>query len=148
MSISHTYINNKIDIPRLLDIVEHGYRGRGCGLTFATVMLMVGEAELGDPGNLYLYIGENEQICQYVRRELVNILTYIGIPIHTESRRNEVALANGLTFRFVSASLPTESCWQAIAGYSFHRVFVDLTPESRHGHGYELVMRAKSRERV
>ena len=83
MSLVSDYVYNR-DLDRLhgvlTDIDEVKRRE---GKTFAILMLMLGEAQLADEGNRYLYVGENWKWTESVQRDFFEILEvdYYGLLI-------------------------------------------------------------------
>lgn len=148
--ITEPYINGNVDLDHLHKIISEGTHWRRNGKTFATLMLMLGEAQLGDPGNRYLYLGENVQHTKDVCRDFVNLVQFdIGTPMVSAtsdtvfvSERNKnvdqkyyqsaplnETMKNGQSKVFMFRSI-TISTADTFRGIRLDDVFVDITEET------------------
>jgi len=138
---------DNLDIDRLHEVVERRFvypLPRGSGRTTSMLALMVGEAHLGDPGNVYLYIGENIDWTRTVAQSLADILRKEGFSVTVrDSVRvtlfvgDEDHLVKCFWFIPVSETLRVD-----IRGAVYDDIFVDLTPTSKNhlsGADWELI---------
>lgn len=137
MNIVYDYLHN-LDLDRLHYAINYPWRlGRGEGKTFSFVAQMVGEAQLGDFGNIYLYIGENAWHCRDVAEMVREILIHEGLSVtfRGASGATRITLFVGnedhlvKCFRFVSAK--AGGILDHVRGQYFEDVYVDLTHESQ-----------------
>lgn len=125
-------MKNLINIDRLHKSIElinsrqihpHGIQR---GITTAYLYLMLGEVWLGDIKNAYLYIGESrlqaEQMCRNFK-ELIN--EHIENPRWLRTSRDMLVIDDQF-YMFISAKGV-----ETICGQSYHRVFLDVSPETR-----------------
>lgn len=125
-----------LDIDRLHFHVNHRndriWAG-GEGRTTAFISLMVGEAQLGDPGNVYLYVGETRKWIRKVAHNLADVLKEEGFSITIRDNPLRVSLYVGdedhlvKCFWFVTADAVKRA---DIVGATYSDIYVDLNPES------------------
>ncbi len=144
MTYADTY--NNFDVDRLHEVIEGKRVGRGQGATFATLTQMLGEVQLGDAGNVYLYIGENRQWSFDVLRqfgEMIRTHEPDLVTVHREQRQIEVVRPDGSsqTFYFLGPDGLDQFC----RGRLLDRVFVDVTPNTRYNYEDQIMM-AEERE--
>ena len=98
-----------------LDRLHKKHIHRGSGLTMAHIAAMFGEAVLGQPGNNYLYVAENYNICTWICRDFRAILDHEGISTtpNGEYRRDELYVE--VTRLFVKG-------WQGTRTFDFHPI--------------------------
>lgn len=73
----NTRVLDQLDIERLHKIIEKGVDSpfpRQHGKTTAIIALMLGEAELGDVGNRYLYVTNTAGMAKYAMNRFCDIL--------------------------------------------------------------------------
>lgn len=122
-----SFIPKELDLDRLHKatdiIVNGGYRYRQEGKTVAYLMLMLGEAQLGDRDNKYWYIGHSrgrakavaEAFAELLRQEVdIEPISYVGF--------GRIELDYGPSFTFTSYEVHKS----AACGARFNRVFMDL----------------------
>ncbi len=131
MSLAHDYIYN-LDIDRIHKVLETQSGWRREGKTFATLALMLGEAHLGDEGNLYLYVGQNWKWVTEVQRDFAEILHHEG---HDIKYTDRIVVCNGKVFRFTAVHHNME---QVIRGHLYDKVFIDLTYDLEQEYHTEL----------
>lgn len=76
------FLPERVDLDRLHGVVDRIHRTdvewhRGEGRTAAMIFLMFGEAELGDSGNTYVYVGENEMCAKFTARDFLDLIVEI-----------------------------------------------------------------------
>lgn len=120
MSLASDYIL-RCDVDRIHRVLSTPSHWRREGKTFATLMLMLGEAHLGDGGNLYLYVGQTWRWTMDVQRDFFDILQHEGLNVE---HNQDIVVCNGKIFRFVAIHNNMESI---IYGHLFDKVFIDLT---------------------
>ena len=119
-----------IDYERLDLNIQNKDLDRRCGgRTFATIMLMLGEAWLGDPGNQYLYVGETYTHTYTVRQEFALILRAEGFTLNCDDAfgRINVFGPNRCQFYFI---VP-EAAELVGRGRRWSDAFIDLTNKTR-----------------
>ena len=126
-----------LNLDQLHDAVDHrhdyGYPRRS-GRTTAMLALMVGEAQLGDVGNVYLYVGENWRRARQVGLELADILRNEGFSVTVRDNPIRVSLFVGdndhcvKCFWFVDADTVIR---EDIRGMVYNDIYVDLTAETK-----------------
>jgi hypothetical protein len=122
------YKTESFDIDRLHGVIAGERVGRQCGKTFATFTQMVGEAQLGGPGNTYLYVGETEAQVRSFMKEFVYVLELEGmVPVAVFRSQNKVQTpTHTFYFMAINEMIPCK-----IRGYRFARTFIDLTTETK-----------------
>lgn len=88
---------------------------RGSGLTMAHIAAMFGEAVLGQPGNNYLYVAENYNVCTWVCKDFREILDYEEIPTTPNGEYRKQDLWVEVTRLFVNG-------WQGVRTFDFHPI--------------------------
>lgn len=132
-------ITETLDIDRLHEVIDGGLDTpypRGQGRTTAFVALMIGEAQLGDPGNDYLYIGENQHWTKDVAHEFARVVKEEGfsVTIRESAPAGQVSVFVGddehlvKTFRFLSARNPNLE--RMLKGVVYDDIYIDLTHEA------------------
>lgn len=127
------YILEETDIDRLHDVIDGRVGGRACGNTFATLMLMLGEAQLGDSFNKYLYVGENAVIVKSIMRTFAHILEHEGFKVTQHGTHSLYVSENDTTSRVMSFMFMsvTNDIDIKVAGMEFNRIFVDVSDWKR-----------------
>ena len=103
------------------------------GRTTAFISLMVGEAQLGDLGNTYLYVGETYRWIKEVAHNLADVLKGEGYSVTMRDNPVRVSLYVGnkdrlvRNFWFVTADAIKR---EDIRGCVFDDIYVDLTSET------------------
>lgn len=124
------WYEQSIDIDRLHDVLAGKYDGwRAAGHTFSHFVMLVHEALQGDPGNRYLYIGESRYLYEaHVMRPLCDVLVMEGFNIQFERAMSRVIVKDtDMMFLFYH---PDRHTMHKLRGYTFNRMFVDLTPDT------------------
>lgn len=135
--LAKTYIFGEVDINQLHEVINGDCWGRSCGKTFSILMRMLGEAWLGSPGNVYLYIGETREWSERVMGEFRKILEFEGFKVADNSERANDRLFVGTP---VTTSGGIEGCetqlfifWsidsnvpELVNGWDFAEVFNDV----------------------
>lgn len=138
MDYAQTYLTDQTDIDRLHHILEHGCSeyDRGCGRTYATLMLMLGEGYLGGPDSTYLYIGENMNIAwHWVGRAFYEIMTAEGHDMKI-TRGAQILDDRTTGCRFIVRGPSHITHW--MRGYRFSKTYIDLTSYSFDNHRQEM----------
>lgn len=124
MSLVSDYVYNR-DLDRLhgvlTDIDEVKRRE---GKTFAILMLMLGEAQLADEGNRYLYVGENWKWTESVQRDFFEILEVEGIGVERATSRPHELWCQRKMFKFAAIDRNIDNVCR---GALYDRTFIDLT---------------------
>lgn len=125
-----------LDLERLHYTINsrllHTDRPRGLGRTMAFIALMVGEAENGDFGNTYLYVGENIVVTKEVAHSVKQILLNRHFDVTSRQSGTRTTLFVGdadhlvKTFRFIPA---TGIDREDVCGWVFDDIFVDVSSE-------------------
>lgn len=108
-----------------IDLIQSGrYRYRAEGKTVAYLHLMLGEYEVGDPNNTYLYVGQTTRHTEDVKQDFVNLIhrTY-GERAVSSKTNNVVVTSSGQRFFFMSLASMTP---QSIRGLYIDRIFFDV----------------------
>lgn len=128
MSLVSDYVYNR-DLDRLHGVLSNldEAKPRREGKTFAILMLMLGEAQLADEGNSYLYVGENWRWTETVQRDFFEILQVEGLNIERSTAHPHDLWCQRKLFRFVAINdnIDRDVC----RGTLFDRAFIDLTYE-------------------
>lgn len=126
------YILGNIDYDRLQRVVDAGCQGeRGCGATFATLMLMLGEVQFSSPNHRrYLYVGENHRANDMVMRDFYEILHHDGYDVVVNKAAKTIRAEN-TTFEFMSATDSMNTIEDWLRGRGYDRVFIDLSNMTR-----------------
>lgn len=121
----------QLDVERLHRCVEaiqtgqiHHVLQRGEGATTARLMLLVGDVELGDYGNLYIMVVDNQTMVDITQRALCDILTSYGYVI-TRHNKGQVTFSNAIQVRFLTAGQFFDT--HALRGLKISRVFFDVS---------------------
>ena len=126
------------DIYQLHRVIERIHNGeffwRGEGQTTAYIYLMAGEVELGDPGNQYLYVGENEMCAKMAARDFLDLVVEVypemsAYKKHLNWFPTTVILPHGQ--RFIFMGIDTFVLPQALKGVRFDRVFFDVSEQTQ-----------------
>ena len=128
MSLVADYVHNR-DLDRIHGVLSNiDEAKRREGKTFATLMLMLGEAQLADEGNHYLYVGENWNWTRSVQRDFFEILEVEGLDVERVVQRPSELRCQGKMFRFaaINHNIDRDVCRGAL----FDRTFIDLTYET------------------
>lgn len=147
--LQQLYILGEFDVDRLHAVVDGRLEGRACGHTFATLMLMLGEAQLGDSFNKYLYVGEGgEGNAKYVMKAFAQILEYEGFKVTQRGTRSlyvsdDDVTSRVMSFMFMPASADIDI---KIAGAEFNKIFFDVSRWGRAVYDVQLD-RVLTRER-
>lgn len=88
------------------------------------VDLLVGEVQLGDCNNTYLYVGEDQEAWQLTMGSFVRRITEEGYPITSINTPSGRVTVNG-SQRFFFIHKSDTGC--AIKGLSFDRAFVEVS---------------------
>lgn len=128
-ALAKTYILGETDHDYLQTVLSGKYHGKAYGKTFATVMLMLGEAWLGDPGNVYLYIGENLKWSERVMSETEKVFLYENFTVACGRDRLFVGDENNLTKVFVFWSADG-TLMDRPHGCHFTHTFIDVSDDS------------------
>lgn len=132
------WLQQKIDIDHLHAVIEGKYQyDRRVGNTFGVFVRMIHEVLQGDPGNIYLYIGQTESsTLTGVIRPMRNILVAEGFTVVANRARRQLYIENtDMTFEFAHPS--HDFSWR-FEGRMFSRIFVDLMPETKYQYEREL----------
>lgn len=139
MNYAQLYIENKHDrdwLQRNAELAQCRVPflglSRAEGKTFSILMLMLGEAELGDPGNTYIYVGPNHHCVRVVQAEFAAMLQHDKHTITTFSNTNSLVTIHKPGYdvdqRFFF--LPVgHQLYNRVRGIHVDRVFVDLSVE-------------------
>lgn len=100
-----------LDIERL----HQNHIHRGSGQTMAHIAAMFGEAVLGQPGNNYLYVAENYNVCTWVCKDFREILDYEKVSATPNGRYRHDELYVEVTRLFIKG-------WQGVRTFDFHPI--------------------------
>lgn len=110
-------------------------RTRGNGKTLAYMYLMLGEYWLGEQGNSYIYVGENQHVSRMVGASFAELLEQEGVELGL--KRNTAVSAElivlkdkNMRFMFVGVNRFCEQSFYA--GRRASRIFFDVTPRKQH----------------
>jgi hypothetical protein len=125
-----------LDIDRLHYVIDNmPVNQRGVGNTTSILYQMIGECQLGDDNNTYLYIGINYNNITQVVDQFVNLLREEVFDLfHTRSSAHKIVLKNGQQYIFQTISNATYS----IRGLHFSDVWIDLDAETREVHSEKI----------
>ena len=129
-----------MDIDRLHENVEkiREYRSqpRQEGRTTAIMELMIGEIELGDPENVYLFIGQNIEASRIFKERFAAKLVKRGILFESGPERITI-LKNQQRFFFKPLSMP-----DSYRGLYFSDYWIDVSPDcvSRFGDSWKFII--------
>ena len=146
-NLADLYISGQYNITRLHNVVtlinnEAQWFPRQIGKTFATLMLMLGEFEIGDRGNNYLYLGENPNQVKYVKTCFKRIIEFRNQgnnslkPIESEHKLfvgNNNHLVQSYLFLPVNEQVARWS-----RGTRIVRIFYDASPLIMNQFSYEI----------
>lgn len=125
-------IHNAIDYDSLHSVVNdinNGIPTEDCySRTLAYLYLMLGEVELGDASNIYLYVAPDQVTVNWAMREFVHlIMNEYGLEMVISMDDGIVQTAHNQRFIFVSAPLVATHT----RGISINRAFYDVQPLDR-----------------
>lgn len=91
-----------VDVEKLHETIDNAHpTARGIGRTLSSVIRLVHEAQLGDSGNLYLYVGDTHHYAtKEVRRWVHEFMTNEGIDVTIGSVNDLIVHKDGDTQRF------------------------------------------------
>lgn len=124
-------MQSRLDIERLHHCVEaiqtHKVLGRGEGTTTARLMMLIGDIELGDFGNVYILVVDNQNMIELVRRTLCELLEEYGHEL-TYVTKNYITIGGAMQVRFVSVEQFITS--NSLRGLRIARIFFDVSPHT------------------
>lgn len=130
----------QLNLERLHRCVEAIRTGqlldRGEGATTARLMLLIGDVELGDYGNLYIMVVDNQTMVDITQRALCDILTEYGYEI-THHVKGRVTFGNAIQVRFLTAGQFFDT--HAIRGLRVSRVFFDVSQHALMKYDSEMI---------
>lgn len=94
----------------------------------AFIELLMGEIYLGDPSNVYLYIGETSKIAETVITLLYGRTVDAGINVISRNA-NRLVIENGPTI--MAHGVISVANYKTVRGCKFHRVFCDVDMRHR-----------------
>lgn len=127
---------DSLDIERLHRVIEsinnHQPTARAEGRTTAFLVLMANEMLLGDPGQTYVYVGENYAMSTHVCKTLADFVTglygrYLLTAVKPAAR--EICTVTDQRFLFFTPS--TDIC--RVRGTTVARVFCDVQDHDKRG---------------
>lgn len=107
-------------------ILSQSYRYRGEGITFAFLYLMVGEIQLANESNNYLYVTDSDEAARKARVDLSNLASWeapFGGLFYSD--HNLFRLNKGPIFHFTSV----DDIAVRAKSKSFSRIFWDVSEE-------------------
>ena len=128
-----------LDLDRLHHTIEKLYRrelfARREGQTVARIYAMVGELELGDDDNEYLYVAETHNHAKLVAWDFLALVRtiYPQILQNTPDRFGGrfsptlIILPNGQTYRFLSVDRLITHRAEDLRGRKFAKIFYDVS---------------------
>lgn len=120
-----------LDVNKLQEnvdrICEKDGMPRGCGRTTALLYLLLGDVELGDAGNTYLFVSNNALASKRVQTLFLDMLHDHSIDVGYHQAFGRVVLANDTTVFFVGFS--QFLTFDAFRGVKIDRVFIDVSHE-------------------
>ena len=129
MMTTHTTSDGKgmfnWDVDRLHQVIDNDPQERGAGITTAMLAQMVGETQLGDPLNAYLYIGENSDWTRVVAERFRFYATTEGNDVGILGNNRDTVIVNQQRFVF----LPPQYVMTA-QGLIFSDIWIDVTMET------------------
>lgn len=134
------YLNNTVDIDRLHTVISQRFPPRRAGKTFSQMMLMLGEAQVGDPSNIYLFIGQTHRLATTVMKEMHRLFEHEGFIVHHRLTQDRLDVARDFftcSQQFLFTSIGPNLVRQ-VSGKKYANVFEDLPLEAAHHHSYEL----------
>lgn len=107
------------------------------GKTFTILMLMLGEAQLGDKGNIYLYIGKSPIETELAKEEFLTILEVEGFEVTKGTNKLFVSDSENLvqSFHFLSVGYQLSRFGSTC---TYDHIFMDLDPETHDRHKYTI----------
>lgn len=131
MNYVETYLKNQVNIEQLHEVIEgKHFNERRAGHTFAALMLLLGEAQLGYTGN-FLYIGENYYHVTDVCKSFEQILAAEGL-LNTTPRyhyKNTITSTSGSNFIF--HNIDHDYLINTTRGMVYDKIFLDVSPMSK-----------------
>lgn len=138
------FIPELLDVDRLHETIEKIHKGldnchRGEGATLARLYLMLGEVELGDDGNQYLYIGENSYWAKEVAGNFLELVyekypemrNSLRIQVEPEWRPDLIVLPNKQMYRFFSIDQLIVNNGTGLFGFHFDKIFFDVSEDKQ-----------------
>jgi len=120
-----------LDVNKLQEnvdrICEKEGMPRGCGRTTALLYLLLGDVELGDAGNTYMFVSNSIHTSKRVQTLFLDMLHDHNLEFDYHQSFGRFVLANDTTVFFISLS--QFLTLDAFRGVKIDRVFLDVSYE-------------------